>query len=358
MDSTTMYWKILSRFSIHGNQFHRYADEKLNLRMSRVNARRWRKQHVSVKENSVLNRKLLRDIKKYSQSRFGSEEYWPWLATYTEIKGEFADGWMPYDYYRFKFINEVNIDAFSRLSGIKTFDFRLFDGHVIKPEAISLRKRIYLADGRVVSIEYLISKLRELNCELVIKPDDASGGKNIRFVHSESFTKDHIPVNGSSIIQKAVSQHQLLEKVNPSSINTFRVLSYIDENGNVDVKFVFLRYGVAGSRLDNISSGGGWVFIYPNGNADDYSYDLEGFEKERVHPETKVKFSTLSFPFYDRIVKLCIESHQKIPYSALIGWDVFINEQGNPKLIEWNAKNPFFWPVEARYGPFFEKDEL
>jgi hypothetical protein len=43
-----------------------------------------------------------------------------------------------------------------------------------------------------------------------------------------------------------------------------------------------------------------------------------------------------------------------VPYAAIIGWDVFINEEGAPKLIEWNAKNPFFWPVEARYGPFFK----
>ncbi len=355
MDKTTFYWKVLGRINIYSKKLYNSANDRLALKMSRVSAHRWRQKHARMRGGSVLNQKLLREIKEYSKSRFGSPKYWPWLATYTEIKGEFVEGWIPYDYYRFKLINELNIDAFSRLSGIKTFDHRLFDCQVIEPEAICLHNRIYHSGGTVVSKNNLIKLLKELNCEIVIKPDEGSGGNNIHFIHSDEITEKHIPTTGSAIIQKVVEQHHLLEKVNPSSINTFRVLSSINRDGKVEIKFVYLRFGVGGSRLDNISRGGGWVYIFPNGRADDCSYNLEGFELVRIHPDTKVEFSTLSFPFYDKILRLCEKSHQKIPHASLIGWDVFINKEGIPKLIEWNAKNPFFWPVEARYGPFFKK---
>jgi hypothetical protein len=295
MDRNTFYWKVLARGNMYGDRLYSYINDLMALKMSRVSAHKWRIKHVKERGHSVLNRKILKEIKEYSKARFGSENYWPWLATYTEIKGEFKEGWIPYDYYRFKLIGKLNIDAFSRLSGIKTFDNRLFDKDVIKPLAICLHNRIYQADGSVITGEILIKQLKELNCELVIKPDEGSGGKNIQFVHSENITKDQIPASGSSIIQKAVSQHYFLEKINPSSINTIRVLSCIDESGKVDVKFVYLRFGVAGSRLDNISRGGGWVYINPNGQADKCSYNLEGFEMVRVHPETNVKFSNLSF---------------------------------------------------------------
>lgn len=359
----------MNRYNILDKVLHRvknftkgsgyFIESKINYTRSRLDAHKWRKLHIKKNKRQVVDASLKRQIKNYCANRFGSAVYWPWIALYTEIRGEFKEGWIPYDYYRFKVVNKLNIDTFSRLSGIKTFDFRLFDRKVIEPEAVCLNNRTYQPDGTVISKDTLVKRLKALNCELVIKPDDGSGGKNIQFVHSKNITKNHFPVAESIVIQKALNQHYLLEKVNPSSINTFRVLSFINTEGKVEIKFVFLRFGVAGSRLDNISKGGGWVFIFPNGRADDYSYNLEGFELVQKHPDTGVKFSTLSFPVYDKVVQLCKECHRKIPYAAFIGWDVFITEGGEAKLIEWNAKNPFFWPVEARYGPFFkQKDSI
>jgi len=41
----------------------------------------------------------------------------------------------------------------------------------------------------------------------------------------------------------------------------------------------------------------------------------------------------------------------------LIGWDVCINESGEPKLIEWNTHRPSFTWEDALFGPFLADDQ-
>lgn len=195
--------------------------------------------------------------------------------------------------------------------------------------------------------------LHDLNEEIIIKPDAGLGGKGIIFIHSRKLCLEDLASGSNLIFQQVVKQHSELNRLYPNSVNTFRVLTYLNKNGVIKIIFVIIRFGKGEARVDNASGGGGWIFIDMDGQPASDAFDIEGMYFGDTHPDTGVKYSKLHLPFFEKIIDFCKRRHRNFPYTRIIGWDVFVNEAGEPKLIEWNANNPFFSAIEAQFGPFF-----
>jgi hypothetical protein len=58
-----------------------------------------RKIVIARKGKSVLINSIQKSTKEYSKLRFREKSYWPYLALYTEIRGEILKGWILYDYH-------------------------------------------------------------------------------------------------------------------------------------------------------------------------------------------------------------------------------------------------------------------
>ncbi len=112
---------------------------------------------------------------------------------------------------------------------------------------------------------------------------------------------------------------------------------------------------MGGARIDNCSSGGGWIYIHQDGTPEPMSFGRYGVPIGTVHPDTGFKFADLKLPFLCKVLNLCRKAHRSFPYTRIIGWDVFVNEYEEAKLIEWNANNPYWGPIEAQFGPFLKE---
>ncbi len=62
----------------------------INMVQLRHLAHKDRKRVIKRKGKSVVNREVKKTIKEYARERFGSKAYWPYLAYYTEMRGEFV----------------------------------------------------------------------------------------------------------------------------------------------------------------------------------------------------------------------------------------------------------------------------
>jgi hypothetical protein len=179
------------------------------------------------------------------------------------------------------------------------------------------------------------------------KNNYSSGGENIYKINLSDFPLNAVKRNrlfndltGSSyIIQDTLIQHSRLNSLNPSSVNTIRINTFMDRNGQVEILASFFRFGMKGSFVDNISSGGGYIGVEPDsGRLRKKAYSDITHGKARTflyHPDTGLVFEGFEIPLYREAEELVTEAARHLPELRLIGWDVAITEE-EPVIIEGN----------------------
>lgn len=151
--------------------------------------------------------------------------------------------------------------------------------------------------------------------------------------------------------EEIIKQNDFLSQFNPDSVNTLRFVT-LNINENCTLLSAFLRMGSRGSFVDNLSGGHGvLVGINKEGALNEFGVD-KNFEKKHESP-TGVKFAGIIVPNFSRIKQQIIDFHKKIPFANLIGWDVTIDEKGNPIVIEVNLDSALIEAHQVFNGPVF-----
>jgi hypothetical protein len=182
------------------------------------------------------------------------------------------------------------------------------------------------------------------------------GGKHVTIQPASEFEPEHLKKGHTYVIQPFIKQYKPLSDLYPDSVNTFRVTTFLKRDGTVEVLFVILRFGVDGNQVDNLSSGGQCIRMDLTGKPSAMAYDEYCIPAGERHKNTGFRFADLDIPMFPEIIERCRTGHQQHPHVRLIGWDVCVNEQGEPKLIEWNTFRPTFTLEDAMFGPFLADD--
>ena len=176
--------------------------------------------------------------------------------------------------------------------------------------------------------------------DVVLKRANGSrAGLNIVFVSPQELPSALTPLLGRRaidddwIVQRAVRQCDALAAFNPESANTLRVMTYRSRTGLRHVSSV-LRMGRAGSRIDNRSTGGVTCGIdegvlRPVGHI--------GYERIESHPDSGIRFAGFRVPAWRKTVEACLAAHEAIPAMDLVSWDIAIDADEQPTLIELNV---------------------
>lgn len=136
------------------------------------------------------------------------------------------------------------------------------------------------------------------------------------------------------IIQEFVIQHSKMKKLNPSSVNTIRIVT-TKFNSKVHLFAAVLRIGVANSLMDNAAAGGTYVGIdYETGKLLKFGH-YHNKPMEIKHPVTGVIYEGYKIPFWEESVELVKKMHLYFGKYPSIGWDVAITNNG-PQIIENN----------------------
>lgn len=322
----------------------------------RNEAHRHRRKIIKLNGRKVVSRKVKKTIKEYSKRRFGKKSYWPYLAYYSEIRGEFVEGWIPYDYFRFKFIPRMNPLPAGEMD-FKSFDYQLFDDFALRPLFIYINNMYYDADLQWVKETDVMSFFSKYGDDIVIKEDTSYGGLQVKVIPATEFTKDSLKRGVNYVIQPCLKQHENLSKVYPHSVNSIRVNTFLTREGTPVVKCMWLRFGADGSRVDNVTSGGDYLYVHLDGTPEKMTYDP--FYSQPItdrHKNTGFVFSEIEIPSFKKVLEKCKQAHLKFPYARVIAWDVGIDTEGVPRLLEWNLQNPDFTTVASKWGPFWPDD--
>ena len=189
--------------------------------------------------------------------------------------------------------------------------------------------------------------------KFLVKPSIDSGeGRLIQFFDPETLSEEKLKETfrtfGSNFLaQEIIQQHPVLSALNESSLNTIRIVSFLLD-GNVHILSSILRMGGSGARLDNIGAGGYACAIREDGRLSKLAVNRKSeWCEENQHG---VKFQDICVPSYDKAVELVKKLHPRLAHFKLIGWDIGIDADGDPVLIEFNTN-----PGQNQYscGPTF-----
>ena len=147
---------------------------------------------------------------------------------------------------------------------------------------------------------------------------------------------------GRHILEEKIVQSDTMAKLNPSSVNTVRCITFNTRKG-IRVAYCFLKVGCAGSFVDNGGAGGILIGI----NKDNGKLDTEGFDEFGTryvqHPSTNTVFNGYQLPEWKTMIELCKELSAKTPTVRYIGWDMAHTDEGWV-IVEGNGSGQFIGP--------------
>jgi len=191
---------------------------------------------------------------------------------------------------------------------------------------------------------------------IVKNSDNSFGGKNIFLLTPSKLDDTEYSMNNYNyIFQEYVQQHSQLSRLNKYSLNTLRIITS-NLCSEVQVLSSALKMGVGRNIVDNIGSGGIGVKINNNNGAlTNYGLD-KYFKKHYKHPLSKVIFKEYRVPGYKEAVKMCVDNHRMLFQLGFIAWDIAIDKNSKPLLIEINLKKPEINHPQIFNGPLFDKE--
>lgn len=220
----------------------------------------------------------------------------------------------------------------------------------------------YYFEGQPVSKAKAMELCANLT-DVIIKPSLSLQGSGVMKIsvkdgitNCEGLTIEDLfgRYNKDFLIQEAVRQHPIIAALNPTSVNTMRIVTY---RSGMEVLLVYavIRIGRKGQVIDNQSAGGISAKINSDGTLGKYAFGKVGddmIEKTDIG----IVLEGYQLPSYDKAVAKVKELHYSLPLFDLVGWDIAIDEEGEPVLIEWNGlPGPSQTACGTGYGDLTER---
>lgn len=151
--------------------------------------------------------------------------------------------------------------------------------------------------------------------------------------------REELIAAGQTLVEEVLVQHPEMARLYPGSVNSLRVVTYLDPDGQVHVLAAVLKIG-NGGVIDNFSNGGMYTMLDEQGRALHAASDEEGHPFE-VHPITGVTITGYRVPLYDEVLALVDRLARRVPALPYIGWDIAITPE-QPVVIEGNHNTGVF----------------
>lgn len=258
--------------------------------------------------------------------------------------GVYAKDYMPRGLYETEILGRANrLDCYNSYSD-KNLNEMLLPGIKHPHSYLKNINGYYYFEGRPVSMEDAAFLCQNLQ-DVIVKPSKGLEGRGVRkvsFKNGKSIPGGHTVMDlfalyqRDFLIQESVKQHPQISALNPTSVNTLRIMTY---RSGMEVMVVYsaVRIGRRDQVIDNQKSGGMSTVIHPDGTLGKYAFGKAGDDMiEKT--DTGVVLEGYQLPCFDRAIETVKNLHYSLPLFDIVGWDISIDEEGDPVLIEWNGR--------------------
>ena len=228
---------------------------------------------------------------------------------------------------------------------------------------LSKRGGFYYDNGSLLkelSDDCLSDKLKDVN-KILIKPTiDSASGRGITVWERQDNAQEFVLVNSKEnvsldvnylqtnygkdfAIQEFLKQSPAISRFNKSSVNTLRLATYrsvVDDS--VHVLNAIIRIGGENSVVDNAHAGGVFVGLFPDGTLGKYTCNQYG-EVGTTHNGVDFSTENCVIPNYDKVMDFAKDVAKKVLHHRLLALDIMLDENDEPKLIEFNNNSWSTW---------------
>ena len=295
--------------------------------------------------------KLKRKADEYAQEVLGWKGFAPWLYVYSHFTGEFKDGWIPDNFYGKVVIPKIQ-GAYGKVSMLKPLTNRLFEKN-ISPDLG------YFINGTWFDTNY--SQIPETNIlkifftdtdKVIVKLDTTYQGKGIYVLTKSNFNISKLNKLGDFVIQKFIKQHEFFNSYTPDSVATIRLTTVVEISGHISLRAAYLRLGRSTeTHVQSINH-----IRIPIEMKDGKLYELgylPNWHQIKTHPDSDTTYLNKEIPNFKTCVNLALGLHKKMPMVKAIGWDIVVDKNNQPIIMEWNGYSNDIKFSEATQGPCF-----
>lgn len=280
---------------------------------------------------------------------------------YTLATGTFCENYIPDSIY-YSYIDPY----FNNWEMAKHIDHKglyrnMFPG-AKQPQMLAYRMNGFWYDenGEMTDKRQVIDLLTVSKPCFMKQATDSEGGHGITFIDPKNHTANEIGElleqnKHDIVIQEGLIQSPTLSAINKCSVNTIRLISLLKRDGSVKIYSVVLRMGIGESKVDNASSGGITVGVDNNGRLKPIAYNAKG-ERFDKHPTSNVKFDEFVIPNYEQVKQTILKQAKNFPHFRLVSWDIALDQDNKPVIIEANLKYGEIDFHQLNNGPLFGED--
>ena len=158
----------------------------------------------------------------------------------------------------------------------------------------------------------------------IAKPVNGTRGKGVIVLKATEvpdvdalYKKMKTPV----LLEEMIQQGEELAQFHPASVNTIRLATSMNREGEFRVLFALFRVGRGASVTDNVGSGGLICMIDKETGVIVSDCFYEHTYSMPVHPDTGLVFKGTQIPQWEALLKIAEAAHRKTPDQLLLGWD-------------------------------------
>ena len=321
--------------------------------ISRINKRREmriRKHKITknfkdLKERKKLTKAQKKEVQDFYKSMIGKKIDLHCHEYFYSRTGVFSKEYVPANFYHCELVPRANINSLGDALGDKNMCDFLFPGENIVHSILKNINGYYYYEGKPVSEDEAIELCQNIG-EVIVKPAKGFKGLGVKLVTIQNGVTDFENMSIGQLfkkykkdflIQARVKQHKDMARLNPTSLNTLRILSY---RSGMEVLIIYsvVRIGRSGQVVDNQSAGGISTVIGKDGRLGKTAFG--GYAEDNIeYTDSGVKLDGFVIPSFDKAIEMVKRLHLKLPYFNIVGWDVAIQDDGEPVIIEFNV-NP------------------
>ena len=200
-----------------------------------------------------------------------------------------------------------------------------------------------------------LMKFLDSHGECIAKPIHGTLGRGLVKISKDddlSELKDLL-CQDDYLLEECVVNDEEIKRLNPSSLNTFRIFTHVTNEGMIVLDEIILRVGKAGNVVDNWGAGGIIYYV----DIDSGIVTKAGVDKHMntylYHPGSDIQMIGYKVNGFEDLKQYVLSLAKVVPDARVVGWDVAktpygfdfieLNCPGGHDILQ--AFNAPFWDV-------------